>query len=114
MRQRYPIIFVYAAALVAITHAADMCNSQRIAGDVLASAYVLPGHEDGDVMMLRMRVVIRIEVLLPFAEILERDVRVCGHVQFRFGKRIVNKYYSHDGDFNEVADTRVRVQGRNL
>jgi hypothetical protein len=63
MRQRYAIVLVDTARLVRPTHASNICNAQR--GATRVRANILSCDENGDVMVLRIIVFLRIQCPLP-------------------------------------------------
>lgn len=81
VRERDSIVFVDAAAAVRLAHAGYVSHSQSTTRRVRSRADVLPRHQNRHVVVIRMRVVHRIQFLLPFAEIVQRPVRVHRDVQ---------------------------------
>lgn len=63
VRQRDAVVFVDAAGLVGTAHAAHISYAQR--GATRARANVLSCHQDGDVVVLRIVVFLRVQCTLP-------------------------------------------------
>lgn len=81
VRERDPIVLVDTAAAVRLAHAGYVGHSQSATRSVRPRADVLPRHQNRHVVVIRMRVVRGIQFLLPFAEIVQRPVRVHRDVQ---------------------------------
>lgn len=110
VRQSYPVIFIDAATFVGIAHTADVRYSQRVAGHVLSGAYVLPRDQNGDIVVVRMCVVPRIEVLLPLAEVPQCRIRIHANIEQRLRGGIIDENYLHHDHINIITDAGIHVQ----
>lgn len=80
----------------------------------MLTANVLSCHKNGDVMMMRMGIIFRVQLLLPSAEGRQGYVRVRSHVQVRSRADLFDEYKFYHDHFNVVADRWIHVQRRYL
>ena len=79
--QHDTIVLIHTAATIRLTHTSNVSDTECVARCVSSGTDILPRYEYRNVMMIRMGIITRIHLLLPFAEVIQSLVRIYCNVE---------------------------------